>query len=1651
MKAISKFWSEILDECGTDVNKISPPALLQLQEYFVGNYLGNTDRDTKIFKELEHTIKIIASSVCSPKEMVRLTQTLYYVSFVDNNSEENPMKSDVHQCSKKKAEVDEFRKTAVSLLSSMLQIACSGPEREKRCPWEKKAYEEFFKVLLPAPAKDLGSILLQITSEGIWNAKELLDSMPWVLENNEEDSVEMARILDKILASRLEGFTLPNAPHCIDTCPEEKKASEVLTEIKKAIKAEPNERSVQNLCKELRNKECLDQETIDRSESIVHKIKAGLDDCIFETETDLVNMKSKLEILKTKNVSQLTEDEIVSILSSLSIIVKQVFGYMPRATQLLSCVLLILTKESGGRMVEIATGEGKSCIIAMLSAFLASSGKYVDIVTSSPVLAKRDQEKWAEFYSQVGITVSNNVDDDDKKISYQSNIVYGTVSTFASDILTQEFMKKDVRGDRKTDAVIVDEIDFMLLDQGVQFTYLSSPSPGLHHLEVLFATVWNITSKYIPITLNGHISYLEERRAFHSTIAKELGMEDPLQILELGVAENILDESVVQTMRDWSGTKIQAEHIMKISPSKLVEIVKVLEKTVKNISFQVYELRDSVPTLFYKGPCTKDQSCLDLLLFENGLCSVIHNDESYLKGEIIKKIKELINNKEVSTPSFLQDFALNRLEIWIENAFSALEMCEGREYLIEDNRVIPVDYKSTGMIEKNKKWGDGLQQFVEMKHRVPLSSSSLVTNFMSNLAFFHRYGGKVFGVTGTLGSETDKEFLKYEYSVDFCSIPTHRIRKLYEKFGIIKQNKTEWLEGIKEAICCEVGRKAWNSDGRAALVICQDINTAEEVRDVILVHQKNHKEIKDVKIYTHSGSNSVLDTELSPGEVVVATNLAGRGTDVKINDMVKEAGGLFVLLTFFPSNTRVEQQAFGRSGRKGLPGSSQMVLNGAHMEEIYQPHRDSMDKLKYVRDKVEKARVNAMIESEVAEIKLKENLFEIYNRETKDIATEIDEFPDQDEKEITIAALHEKWGMWLQMKSEAIEVAKPDWKSLEEDLVELVKNFKDKISGKTTPSSNFYSVTRLGNEALLRCHYSKAIKLYEEAIHMDGEWTCIAQYNKAYCIIEEPNEKYSLDVALGLLQSAQNAIGKNIEETSMIGSLTKNCFSLEKQDRGFDEKFAARGEVLNHFYRNIEEAAAKLEQIINDDKEADAEACTIFTLVPNKEEHLHDELTELWRQGLVNVFSVKEKPSFCWEGLLVCIIGALQVAAGALIAAVSGGLLSNIGISMMQEGVSDMKEGIKGMIQGTFSWIEWGISKAISLVTSIIAFGISSLAKDGIKGTTDAIKEAWKGAKEVTKGVARMGKGLFKTTMKGAFKVATKELMKEGIMKVGDKIGGLLIDAVFDEIKKKWKENYQKEMKEIVDKKDFAIWVEGISLHLIHGNDKENDGDPKNTFTSVSDVAPEVRRTFRRIANHCIDEYTKVPEWQDYCSDISSGIEGKLGPSALARAITAVSVVESLSKGIIKIVSLAKGFGDSYRDAVSTFSEQEQIQKPECLDASEELKELRAGIVEDVSERFCATCIDIVKQNLGKPFVDLARSKINEEMDDMVNIKGGYADLQGLILHRRNAAIRDTPQFPGEELALWRKNADIGKLGENMQDDPKYDYERQHADIGVIA
>ncbi|KAL4465263.1 hypothetical protein ABPG74_001977, partial [Tetrahymena malaccensis] len=286
-----------------------------------------------------------------------------------------------------------------------------------------------------------------------------------------------------------------------------------------------------------------------------------------------------------------------------------------------------------------------------------------------------------------------------------------------------------------------------------------------------------------------------------------------------------------------------------------------------------------------------------------------------LQNTIRDEIVWFVNENMIKVPNNLKDYYDNQLEKWIENAFRALHMKKNIDYIVKDNKIMPVEFDTTGVVLNNTCWNDGLHQFLQIKEDVHLQQESLTTNFLSNVSYFKEYS-YIYGLTGTLGSDKSKEVLKSVYNTKLAIIPSQNYKQFINLGTQILPNRKEWINRI----CLRV--KSEGKKCRGTLVICESINDVHEI-------SQNLKRIlgtNQIKQYTENNDNQEHRIEtINQKEVIVATNLAGRGTDINTQD-IENYGGLHVLITFLPNNQRVEEQAMGRTSRQGKYWPSNVSL-----------------------------------------------------------------------------------------------------------------------------------------------------------------------------------------------------------------------------------------------------------------------------------------------------------------------------------------------------------------------------------------------------------------------------------------------------------------------------------------------------------------------------------------------------------------------------------------------------------------------------------------------------------------------------------------------------------------------------------------------------
>ncbi len=1210
------------------------------------------------------------------------------------------------------------------------------------------------------------------------------------------------------------------------------------------------------ILEEIRSTNLLDESMLTRVGEIMTLVNAVLS--IKNVEVDYEGMLNEYRSHVLTTMQTMPNEGLDSSFSSVLIFMtcacRKFKGWTLRKPQLVAIAILLLSaRQLSNILLEVATGEGKSAILAIFATILAYQGKHVDIVTSSPILAQRDVDEWRDFYEYFSVTVDHNsyLNREGEQSAnvikdvYQKQVVYGTVGHFAADILRQEFEYETFRSDRRFDAVLVDEVDMLMLDEGVQFTYLSHNAAVFQHLEPVIAAVWGIVGPLrLTFTAAGQNLYAGGAKLVTQAIYECLdpefsGVESHDQILGVAKTLRILTTSQYNVLLGDDQLAKKAT-MSELTLDHGLRIITGLQDYQNMPEFLAYKM-NSQKVLEPITLVTDEDSAETLLLLEEGQACILNTLDKIVE-RVVAIVKDKLNFSDTETegsiklPKLMEDFILSQLSVYVKNALRALHMEQDREYTILDGKIVPVDFENSGVIELNKKWGGGLQQMLEMKHNISLSPITLVTNFMSNVEFFSRYkqNGGIYGMSGTLGLDEHSNmstFLRDMYDTKVCSIPTFKTQKLIEKSPIFVDNEQQWLQQIVRTVN-EESREATDWKGkRAALILCEDIKSARDLKKYV-VETENWEEDK-VHLYAHSSSKYLfsISREIGPGEVIIATNLAGRGTNIRVTDEVKANGGLFCLVTFLPRNRRVELQAFGRTARQGLPGSVRCILNYSTMPAQYSGL--GMDDVRNMRAEEESIRLQQLMEYDVKEVQLREKAFKQYRVFLDEV---YESARDRLDKKQIVSSVNEAWAMWLEASDDDIAMLREDtllealtWKTrlwkpanlldapavidLGDIWIETGRDarpptppYKDsrRTNSLMSSAANFYHIIQSGNRLYKsddKEDLEDARKYYTKSIELEPRYSAIAYYNRAYVGIVAEIDDYK-QKARDDIQAAVDSIDMYTAEVATVAQFAAIVRQNQEIKEGeteyageedtvpdFETQTTARFEILRFVREQMTEALGKIDSAEGDIR---AEPSDLFSQIPDADYATSLELARMHSLGLEIVYSIEEIPRFCWEGLVVFLLGVAQIVAGALLVAFTAGAASQFGMALIGEGISDCIDGIEGMVTGEFSWTEWAITKATGIALSLVTGGVSRLASTGLK----AIKAGYKIAKTVRqlkaipKIVSSTSKNAAKANMKTVAKYVGTEAVLQGVSYTTAKLMNLALQEVTKLVGQKLKESF---------------------------------------------------------------------------------------------------------------------------------------------------------------------------------------------------------------------------------------------------------------------
>ncbi|NCF31254.1 MAG: preprotein translocase subunit SecA [Bacteroidetes bacterium] len=555
-----------------------------------------------------------------------------------------------------------------------------------------------------------------------------------------------------------------------------------------------------------------------------------------------------------------------------------------------------------GKIAEMQTGEGKT-LVATLPVYLnALTGKGVHLVTVNDYLAKRDSAWMGPLFEFHGMSVDcidyHKPNSPERRKAYLADITYGTNNEFGFDYLRDNMAHSN--GDLvqpKHHYAIVDEVDSVLIDDARTPLIISGPTPegDRHEFDLLKPKVYALVAQQRSF-LNGVLA--EAKNKINEGDTKEGGF------LLLRVFRGLPKNKSLIKFLSQDGVK------------------QLLQKTE---NFYMQDNNREMPKVDAELYFTIDEKTNQVELTDKGIetLSSENEDKNFfvlpdIGGEIAKIENQQLEVKEEAAlkEQLFQDFSIKGERIHSMNQlFKAYTLFEKDiEYVVMENKVMIVD-EQTGRIMDGRRYSDGLHQAIEAKENVKIEAATQTFATITLQNYFRMYE-KLSGMTGTAITEAG-EFWEI-YKLDVIEIPTNRPIARKDRDDLIYKTKREKYNAVIEEVT------ALSKAGRPVLIGTTSVEISELLSKMLNI-RKVHHNVLNAKL--HKKEADIVAEAGNPGIVTIATNMAGRGTDIKLSDAVKQAGGLAIIGTERHDSRRVDRQLRGRSGRQGDPGSSQFYVS----------------------------------------------------------------------------------------------------------------------------------------------------------------------------------------------------------------------------------------------------------------------------------------------------------------------------------------------------------------------------------------------------------------------------------------------------------------------------------------------------------------------------------------------------------------------------------------------------------------------------------------------------------------------------------------------------------------------------------------------------
>ncbi len=557
-----------------------------------------------------------------------------------------------------------------------------------------------------------------------------------------------------------------------------------------------------------------------------------------------------------------------------------------------------------GKIAEMTTGEGKT-LVATLPAYLnALAERGVHIVTVNDYLAKRDAEWNGPIFEFHGIKVDcidkYQPHSPERRAAYNSDITYGTNNEFGFDYLRDNMSRNpEELVQRKHHYAMVDEVDSVLVDEARTPLIISGPIPRggdeheFHELKPRIAKLVDAQKRQAQ-------QYLNEARKL--------------------IAENNTNEGGLPLFRVFRGLPRYKPLIKYLSETGMRQI---LQKTE---NFYLQDNQKMMPEADQELYFTIDEKHNSIELTEKGIDLITNEGEDknfFIMPDIGVEISKIENDTSIEESerlskkeTLIQDYTTKAQRIHSINqllkAYCLFE--KDTEYIVVEEKVKIVD-EQTGRVMDGRRYSDGLHQAIEAKENVKVEDATQTYATVTLQNYFRMYH-KLAGMTGTAETEAG-EFLEI-YKLDVVVIPTNRPIVRDDREDMVYKTMREKFNAISEEIVELTKARRPVLVGTTSVEISELISRMLKMKGIEhqVLNAKQHA--REAEIVAHAGE---------PGTVTIATNMAGRGTDIKLTTESKEAGGLAIIGTERHESRRVDRQLRGRSGRQGDPGSTQFYVS----------------------------------------------------------------------------------------------------------------------------------------------------------------------------------------------------------------------------------------------------------------------------------------------------------------------------------------------------------------------------------------------------------------------------------------------------------------------------------------------------------------------------------------------------------------------------------------------------------------------------------------------------------------------------------------------------------------------------------------------------